>query len=510
MKDLRHLKARLLGLAAALALLAAGCGSAPVEHPGAVQLDRDGTDGYAGQFVLIYNPTRQYGLSTGSLEKLVETGAVPFPEGSAGELQVDEALYREPDPFVTEEVLAADPCYGLENGDQWGVGFQRVFYTQPLSFPALFQVAAVGETCRVWSPVNPAYGPLEGLDPDYPRQLAQAADEAAPLLDGCFGAIPDVRGDGKANILCYDLNVPVALGMTSECDTFAQARPMGEAERPTNRLPTVHLSTAPLLQGQWEGLDGVTTCAVHELQHLRTIGEVYPAGVLEGYWSGESSTAKYTTNRKSAMWVTEFLSIGAQEMACPGSALREELPWLYRPSASWSDLMAGGQPYYLRNPGQERLAGGSFLSFTALRDDYGVLTLLVHFAENRGGPEIFPAVLEKWREMGCTGDPVQAVWESLGYESFSAFFEDFILSLLLHDPDFEGGRYRLEPFDGYDGTRCGGLEDPFDLLVPVVTESAVSRLDPGAIAIVRPKGNVYAPPKDADQGLKYIGVFLDE
>lgn len=52
---------------------------------------------------------------------------------------------------------------------------------------------------------------------------------------------------------------------------------------------------------------------------------------------------------------------------------------------------------------------------------YAVLTMLVHFAENRGGCEIFDNILLQWQDMEYTGNPWDAVWKALGYSDYAAF-----------------------------------------------------------------------------------------
>lgn len=53
-------------------------------------LDRDGSDGYAGDYVLVYRPA-------------LEGGSKP----------------NEADPYLTDEIRQADPCYDLTDGDLW-------------------------------------------------------------------------------------------------------------------------------------------------------------------------------------------------------------------------------------------------------------------------------------------------------------------------------------------------------------------------------------------------------
>ena len=94
------------------------------------------------------------------------------------------------------------------------------------------------------------------------------------------------------------------------------------------------------------------------------------------------------------------------------------------------------------------------------------------------------------------------IWEELGYEDYAAFAEDFLLSVLLHEED---GPYRLRPFQGYDPARCGGEENPFSHLAPIITGKGIY-VRPGGYAVVRPVGGVYDPPATAAEGLCYVGI----
>ena len=113
------------------------------------------------------------------------------------------------------------------------------------------------------------------------------------------------------------------------------------------------------------------------------------------------------------------------------------------------------------------------------------------------------------------------IGEVLGYENTQTFFEEFLLSILLHDSDFVEGRYRLEPFATGNRTRpwtntgedlgenadATQRENPFDLLVPIVTEESLS-LQQYGYTVIRPKEGVYYPPQDAGAELHYVGFTV--
>lgn len=451
-------------------------------------LDRDGSDGYTGDLVLVYHPALSDAAkkTMGSLDGLVETteNRVPTREGT---YLKTSGLYSEPDPFLTDAIRQADPCYELTGGDLWQVGFPHVFNVGAgCPDEMLFQVSAVGERCRVWSPVNPDYGPLEGLDPAYPDQLAREMDHAIPVLEQTFGPIPDIRGDGKMNILCFDCDLSAPLGWTDPKDIYDDLSVNGTVLR-GNRLPIVIINTAPLIQGVNSDLSQLFyTSTVHEMAH-----SIYGAQHIQG---GSFSTSKAWT------FFTEFLAVAAQETVYPGSSISHSLPWWYSDKTVWEDLAADDAGLYLRDKNNQRQSGCSIFDWGSTREDYSLALLLAHFVENRGGTDAF-AHLENG---GGTQlyEVLSLIWEELGYEDYAAFAEDFLLSVLLHEED---GPYRLRPFQGYDPAQCGGEENPFSHLAPIITDKGIY-IRPGGYAVVRPVGGVYYPPATAAEGLCYVGI----
>lgn len=162
-------------------------------------LDRDGSDGYAGELVLVYHPALwdSGSKSMGSLDGLVETTQHRVPTRPDTYLKTAR-LYNEADPYLTDAARQADPCYELTDGDRWQTGFQYIFHVgDQCPDEMLFQVSAVGERCRVWSPVNPDYGPLEGLKPSYPDRLAREWTGPSPSWSRSSAPSPISAGTEK-------------------------------------------------------------------------------------------------------------------------------------------------------------------------------------------------------------------------------------------------------------------------------------------------------------------------
>lgn len=457
-------------------------------------LDRDGSDGYTGDLVLVYRTTQLDGgtMFLGNLDGLVETTENRAPVREETTLKTTANLYNEKDPYLTDEIRQADPCYDMEQGDLWEVGFQRLFYVAQFSTEMLFQVSAVGDRCRVWSPVNPDYGPLENIDSSYPDRLAQEMDRVIPILEKSFGKIPDIRGDGKMNMIGFDLNSPNVLGFTSYADIYEERMVNGKAQR-GNNLPIVYVNTAPLLQGDFTELSQLYTVIVHEMTHSITFNP-----------EGEDGSLSMSAPK---IIFSEFLSVAAEETVYPGSSIAHFLPWWYSADTVWEDLQSDDADVYMRDKDSQRQGGKSVFHWGAVREDYAAVLLLAHFVENRGGTDAFARIKER-ADAKPDNEPKkiwEALWEELGYENYSAFMEEFLLSVLLHEED---GPYRLNPFAGYDPALCGGAEDPFSCLKPIITDKGIY-IASGGYAVLRPVGGVYCPPVTASSdGLCYVGITL--
>lgn len=458
-------------------------------------LDRDGSDGYQGDFVLIYNPEENASTkSTGDLNDLLAVSGKEIPVREGTYLNVTPDLYKEPDPYITEEIRQEDLLYDFEGEDPWGLGFRKVFrllVSEAGTYEMLMKVTAVGEYCRIWSPVNPAFGAIERINKDWPKQLALAMDEQIPVLERYLGTFPDLRGDGKINILCYDRNMPSVYGDTSLAEFYEEVRINGIPVK-GNRLAAVSINTAPLLQGEYEDVSDLYTNTVHEITHSIFLGKNYPQTDLV-----------VTADDKA---FGEFLAVSGQEMVSAGSTLFTFLPHWYADQTVWEDLAEDNAEAYYRNKESKRQNGQEIIDFYGDREDYASYVLLSHFLENRCGVDIFRKLMEQWdyQKNVKVNYMVDLIWKEMGYDDYSVFLEEFLLSILLHE---DSGRYQLHPFAGYDQAQWDGVKNPFSYLVPIVTEKTV-HLHKGAYTVIQPKEGVYYPPQNASPGLRYVGISM--
>ena len=186
---------------------------------GEVEIDEDGSDGYTGDYVVIYNPaTSGYsGASTGNMSGLIETDVGENGIAQPEPVQADRAYKIDVDHEMAEEAKAN----GVEpNNDGAGMAisfnvgdthnFQLNSSYCPLSNTNVqFKVLARGEHCYIWTPTSTASNvyPLDTIDPTFADICAAEFDSKFDLMQSSFGNHTNgSQGDGRLNILYYNID----------------------------------------------------------------------------------------------------------------------------------------------------------------------------------------------------------------------------------------------------------------------------------------------------------------
>ncbi|MBQ5487875.1 MAG: hypothetical protein IIT70_03350, partial [Clostridia bacterium] len=179
-------------------------------------IDTDGSDGYSGDYVVIYNPATSASdsKSTGNLAGLIETEIEPHPrtaEEACPELyriDVDAALMQQ----AAEAGIPDKPIAGEAVKDSFEVGdthsFMILNYSPDGTFMQ-FKVLAKGEHCYIWTPTstNSNVYPLDSIDPAYAQMAADEFDSKFPLMQSSFGEHSNgTSGDGRLNMLYYNID----------------------------------------------------------------------------------------------------------------------------------------------------------------------------------------------------------------------------------------------------------------------------------------------------------------
>ena len=337
MNPIRKALSVFLALALLVSLIPAYAAEpAPVEVPersvhSTVLLDEDGSDGYEGDYVVIYNPatssstTRTTGNMTGLIETTVGTDAVSGSLRAA----VDEVRpYR----IDVDQLLPQGPAEAQSEAPEalkasFDVGSTHTFYLYDDYSPTgsgsvEFKCLAVGAHCYIWTPTSTASNvyPLDAIDPSFADVAAAEFDSKFSLMQSSFGNHANgSQGDGKLHILYYNIDDGWQPGEPYVAGFFYSP------DLSYNGLPMLNIDTYPgvtypdsnnVMQTR---IDDTYGTMVHEYQHLINYSNTY----------GMSS------------WLNECFSAAAEEICYPGSSVIPRIQswehYYYSQSNDWLD-----------------------------------------------------------------------------------------------------------------------------------------------------------------------------
>lgn len=497
-------------------------------HPGIEPLtfDYSAEGGYQGDYIVVLNSHYPAGkrLSTGFLNNLIETDIPAFVYESRSA----------PDPGVykSKAYSEEDPCASVladlnaPEDNSWDVGAQRNFIVErtldasPGGRRVAFKVLAVGKHCRMWTPQNPDYYPLDQIDPTYARQAADEFDAQFPLITGIFGDFLDLRKDGLINILFYNIGGPDISGITYYHDLFDQVTIRGKVYE-SNAAPMIHIDTFGIagilrINTEMEESHDITRCfpvMAHEFQHLIYESKRHHDPAYRAYWESEAHLSTYMNNLENETWMTEFLSAAAGIIAYPRMFRDDYVPFWYERNASFTDVRKffSNHTEVLANKSHMIQRGRNLYQWKGQKDDYSLAAFLAQFAYARGGEDVFQKAWKIWdqqREKSGKPKPVLAVAEALGYTDFASFHQDFVLSFLFDGAASEGGMYRLF-VDRGDGDP-GQMKEALSMLKPTLINGREAKVEAGGFVVFKPLDGVYVPPITAMEGLQYVGVTVND
>lgn len=454
-------------------------------------IDIDGSDGYSGDYVIIYNPDTVIGSgrATGSLQGLIAPSAglrsaAPSMSGAFdAELDIDSELMQK---YVE--------AYGCDNApfdasrgeaDEHFVGDTQVFKINdysPAGEDVEFKVVSVGEYCYVWTPAGDDEGlyPLDAIDESYADIVRDSFDSSYPLLARYIGEYSEGI---KINLLYYNIEDGWTSG-SAYIGGFFSAR-----DCYANHLPMISIDTYPgvyhpLPEGGWDSrLSRSFGIAVHEYQHMINFLRV----------------------GNMPVWLNEAMSSAAEEFCYPGSCLVQRIP-------GWVNNNIIGNGQQLDPPAEYQYTedfavhnGASLYAWDDSGSDigaiYGQAALFTQYLYSHWGNGIFKQILEKYPS--CGGVP-EVLYEVTGMEA-SELVMNFRIALTANDPE---GEYSFAMQQGYDPEEYYGVANLYSWLAPVVyTGSGLTVYGGGAVTVI-PQGGTYYPPEDADPGLRYVGVTL--
>ena len=491
-------------LTAALALSAfpaiAFTGAAPKGIASDAVIDTDGSDGYSGDYVVIYNPnTSGSGLSTGNMSGLIETevgtaAAYQKPTGFSA-----DCPYRiDVDPELAEKALEA----GVEPGTyaekeeaqtSFEVGDTRNFTIlnySPAGMSMQFKVLAKGEHCYIWTPTSTAEGvyPLDSINPDYAQMAADEFDSKFALMQSSFGNHSNgSQGDGRLHMLYYNIDEGWQPGQGYIGGYFTAL------DLYLNGLPILNIDTYPgvhYVNAQGEVFDDISRSygtMVHEYQHLINYSEC-----------GMSDT-----------WINECMSAAAEEICYPGSSLCGRIQswtnYFYSENGDWATPPEEFTyvPALTLHNGFSMYDWNNDLEMDDLLVLYAQVSLFAQYIYTQYGNTTFRGIMQ---ELAAGRNFVQGFQNVTGMNT-ADFVGNFRAALTANTaPDVLGGVYGFRPQEGYDPSQYHDVQNLYSLLGPVVFTGSTCQIKPGGAITVKPVGGVYNPPSGAASGLRYYGV----
>lgn len=457
-------------------------------------LDANGTDGYTGDYVLIYNPSLSAtaAASTGCLEGLIQTQTDSADRFTA---ECDDAPYiLDVDTDVNSRGGEAAFSPNADERASFGVGSSKYFYVDSVYSPASsnylpFVCAAVGAYCYVWtvaSTVANGY-PITDIDSGYAFSLATEFDAQYTRLCSAFGGMTNAdwtAGDGKLHILRYNIDDGWQLGDSYVAGYFSRTA------ADCSLLPTIHIDTYPTMYYQRSDgeevyrIENAFRPLVHEYQHL----------------------VNYARTDGMEDWINEVMSAAAEEICYPGecivgrmstwlgqSVTDAEGNWLYPNEAEYrsDNAVHNGASMYLWDGSSDDIL--SYYSRAAL---YG------QYLSTQFGSGVFKRIMTYY----ASGYSLSSsVYKASGF-SLTNITKLFNIALVVNDLYQDYGEYGFYAGDNYNPSDFGGLASPYDLLCPIVFTGDDCTLYGGAAICIKPVDGVYFPPADASGSLQYFGI----
>ena len=459
-----------------------------------VIVDTDPAGGYTGDYVVIYNSNTSSGLSasTGSLSGLIETevyGSVTPAEGrrSAENGELPYKLDVDADIEKAAESQPALPKDGKR--ETFTVGMTKNFYianynpagTGYLQFKLLYQ----GTHYNIWTVTTAAYKPLDLIDAGFAQTAAEEFDSKFDLMRLSYGDFNDMNGDGRVNLMYYNIDDGWTLGQGYVAGYFSKA----DFEN-YNYLPMIHIDTYP-------GIQYVNAAGVERVHFEDTFGTV----VHEF-----QHCINYSETGGMATWLNEAFSGSAEELCYPGSGLFTRIPEWHDVRLTM-DMLEYPPVEYAYNPYFGLHRGGSITAWSSAEDDiyarYAEVMLFTQYLSTRyGSTSVYRRIIEA-NDGTTTASSYAALENGTGW-SIDSILGGFFTSMIANDAD-SGYGFRMNA--GYDPDEYYGIENLYDLLSPVVyTSGAAASIYAGGFITVKPVGGVFDPPSGASSNLKYVGI----
>ena len=464
-----------------------------------VVIDDDPEGGYEGDYVVIYNPNTQSSnsRSTGSLSGLIETSVGTNAIGAVRKSAESDRPYKlDVDAKLAEEAEHEKPEQAPEaTKESYSVGSKKTFriyqsYSPTGSGSVEFKCLYVGQHCYIWTPTSTASNvyPLDSINSSYAELAAAEFDGKFDLMQSSFGNHTNgTSGDGKLHILYYNIDEGWQPGQGYVAGFFYSP------DLSNNGLPMLNIDTYPGVHyvtsngTTYDRIDDTYSTMVHEYQHL----------------------INYSNTPNMDTWLNETFSAAAEEICYPGSSVVSRIQswenYFYDDNGDWLDPPAefAYQPDFELHNGYSMYYWGDPDDILAL---YAQGSMFAQYLFTRFGNSIYQQISQKFNSSGY--DEPTAITNATGVNC-AELVRDFRIALTANAAQsLYNGVYGFKVQDGYDPAQYNNVQNPWDLLAPIVFTGASCSIKGGGAITVKPVNGVFNPPADASSDLQYYGVSV--
>ena len=464
-------------------------------------IDDDATGGYEGDYVVIYNPSTSSstsystGTMTGLIQTTVEPNASTFPVQSVlnpekpfYKIDIDGKLRSQAQSEVQSVTPPQEPVKA-----SYSVGDTKTFrilqsYSPTGSSSVSFECLYVGSHCYIWTPVSSSNNtyPLDEIDTSYAKLAADEFDSKFDLMQSSFGNHTNgSSGDGKLHMLYYNINDGWQPGQGYVAGFFYQV------DISNNGLPILNIDTYPGVYyknsagTEYKRMDDTYNTMVHEYQHL----------------------INYSNTSSMSTWLNECFSAAAEEICYPGSSVVGRIQ-------SWINYYYSDNNDWLNPPKEFEYQssfnlhkGFSMYNWDNDIDDilalYSQVSFFAQYLFTRFGNTIYKQISSKY-----SSSETSAITSATGV-SCADLVRDFRVAVTANAAQNQyNGIYGFKTQEGYNPATYNNVENPWNLLAPVIFTGTSCSIKGGGAITVKPVNGVYNPPSGADSNLKYIGIKL--
>jgi|GEM_PF-251964 len=461
--------------------------TAPTTSTGeGVTIDTDGSDGYTGDYVVIYNggTSTSSGYSTGTMTGLIET-TIEASQQTRTPANLDRPWIIDVDsimPYAEDNgtINATRATYSVGDTKSYTISNYS-----PGGSSITFKVLAVGSHCYIWTPTNSAYYPLDGIDTSFAATVAAEFDSKYDLMNSSFGDFRDSQSNGKVNLMFYNIDDGWEPGQGYVAGYF------WSGDFSYNSAPMIHIDTMPGIQytntagTTYIDLEDCYGTMVHEFQHLINYSET----------SGMDT------------WLNESFSGAAEEICYPGSGLFSRIrSWNGASYSSYTDPVKE----YAYNSAYNLHTGGSTFTWDNNGDDiyarYAIVMLMSQYmcSHASNGNGVFKTVIDA---VASGTAETTALANAMGM-TISDFTKNFATAMVANDHVNYNGLYSFTMQSGYNAANYQNVADIYDLLGRVIFTGTSTTIYGGGFIVVKPVNNLYTPPSGASSSLKYVGITM--